>query len=273
MPVGTPRTDDVILRAEVDGAVATAEQLLRPAMANYGHFTAMQVRGGAVRGLQLHLTRLDVATREVFGTGLDGGLVRARIRHALQPTGPDASVRVYVFQPDTAGESEDAEPPVMVVVRPPGESLTGPYRLLSVPYQRPLAHLKHLGTFGQTYYGRVAKDAGYDEALLTGDGGVIAEGAITNVGFFDGSAVVWPSAPHLAGITMQLVTTALAERGTRSQYDTVRIADVPQFASAFVTNSRGVAPVERIDDQVLSADAGFAADLAAAYEAVPWDPI
>ncbi len=264
--MGVPRTD-VILCAEIDGAAATAEQLVHPAMVGYGHFTAMQVRGGAVRGLQLHLARLDRATRELFDVGLDDALVRAHIRHALQESGPDASVRVFVFQP------EAAEPSVMVVARPPGQPLAGPCRLTAVPYQRPLAHLKHLGTFGQTYYRRAAQRAGFDEALLTGDGGVIAEGAITNVGFFDGSALVWPSAPSLAGITMQLLTTALAEHGTPSRYDAVRVADVPRFRSTFVTNSHGVATVERIDDQVLPVDPGLAAELAAAYESVPFDPI
>jgi branched-subunit amino acid aminotransferase/4-amino-4-deoxychorismate lyase len=72
-----------ILRVEVNGGPATAGQLANPAIVNDGHFTAMQVRGGAVRGLRLHLARLDSATRELFWTGLDGELVRAHVRHAL----------------------------------------------------------------------------------------------------------------------------------------------------------------------------------------------
>ena len=70
-------------RIEINGEPATAEQLAYPAIVNYGHFTAMQVRRGAVRGLGLHLARLDSATRELFGVGLDGELVRAYVRHAL----------------------------------------------------------------------------------------------------------------------------------------------------------------------------------------------
>ncbi len=61
--------DPTILRAEVDGREATAEQLRFPAFA-YGHFTAMQIRGRSVRGLELHLSRLDAANRELFGAGL-----------------------------------------------------------------------------------------------------------------------------------------------------------------------------------------------------------
>jgi branched-subunit amino acid aminotransferase/4-amino-4-deoxychorismate lyase len=253
---------------EINGGPATAGQLAYPAIANYGHFTAMQVRGGAVRGLGLHLARLDSATRELFGTGLDGELVRAHARHALGVGPPDASLRIGVFQPDG-----DELPSIMVVVRPPAEPPALPQRLATVRYERPVAHLKHVGTFGQIYYGRAAERAGFDDALLTGPGGVIAEGAITNIGFFDGTTVVWPSAPLLAGITMQLVTGALAEGGIPSRPDTVRLADLLSFRSAFVTNSLGVAPVAQVDDQLLPADPEFTRTLTEAYESVPWDPI
>jgi hypothetical protein len=63
--MGTPA-----VRAEVNGNPATAGPLHHLALANYGHFTAMQVRDGRVRGLSLHLARLDGATQELFGTGL-----------------------------------------------------------------------------------------------------------------------------------------------------------------------------------------------------------
>jgi branched-subunit amino acid aminotransferase/4-amino-4-deoxychorismate lyase len=97
---------------------------------NYGHFTAMQIRGGKVRGLELHLARLATATRELFGTELDGNRVRGHIRHALGRL-VDASVFVTVFWPD----AED-QPSVMVTVRPPVDVPTAPQRLQSVTYQR-----------------------------------------------------------------------------------------------------------------------------------------
>ena len=59
-------------RIEINGHGATADQLGFPALVNYGHFTAMQVRNRRVRGLDLHLARLDSATRELFGASLDG---------------------------------------------------------------------------------------------------------------------------------------------------------------------------------------------------------
>lgn len=257
-----------ILRIEINGGPATVDQLAYPAIANYGHFTAMQVRGAAVRGLALHLARLDSATRELFGTGLDGDLVRAYIRQALGDGTPDASVRVSVFQPDS-----DERPSIMVVVRPPADPPTVPQRLTAVRYERPVAHIKHVGMFGQIYHGEAAERAGFDDALLTGPGGVIAEGTTTNIGFFDGDLVIWPAASSLAGITMQLVTRTLAERGLPPRHDTIHITDLASFRAAFVTNSLGVAPVGQIDDQILPTDPKFIRNLTQAYESVPWDLI
>jgi branched-subunit amino acid aminotransferase/4-amino-4-deoxychorismate lyase len=85
----------VPIRVEVNGRMATAEHLQHPALVNYGHFTAMQVRNGRTRGLDLHLDRLDAATRHLFGANVDTDLIRNHVRHALGDTG-SASVRVTI---------------------------------------------------------------------------------------------------------------------------------------------------------------------------------
>lgn len=260
--MGTPA-----VRVEVNGSPATAGALQHLALVNYGHFTAMQVRDGRVRGLSLHLARLDAATQELFGTGLDGGRVRSHIRHALA-SDRDASVRVIVFWPDAA-----AAPAVMVTIRPPGEMPAGPLRLMSAPYQRPAPHIKHIGGFGQTYYNRLATDQGFDGALLVAPDGTIAEGAITNIAFFDDTAVTWPDAPCLVGITMQLVEPRLAGLGLPSRHAPVRLADLPACTGAFVTNSRGIAPVGRIDGVAIPVSPALMNTVHRGYQSVPWDPI
>jgi hypothetical protein len=53
---------------EIDGLDASPEQLRAAALDSYGHFTAMQVRNRRVRGLDLHMARLDSANRELFGS-------------------------------------------------------------------------------------------------------------------------------------------------------------------------------------------------------------
>jgi branched-subunit amino acid aminotransferase/4-amino-4-deoxychorismate lyase len=254
-------------RVEINGHTATAEELRAPALVNYGHLTVMEVRGRKARGLELHLARLAVANQELYGAGLDGDRVRDAIRHALGDI-DDASVRVTVFWPET-----DEAPSIMVIVRPPAEMPGAPQSLQSVRYQRPLAHIKHVGTFGQIHYGLLAERGGFDDALLTGPDGVISEGAIANIGFFDGTGVIWPDAPALHGITMQLLEPRLAGGGLSSRRGTVRLSDLPSFAAAFVTNSRGVAPVGRVDDLPLPVDDDLMTTLAHVYESVPWDPI
>jgi branched-subunit amino acid aminotransferase/4-amino-4-deoxychorismate lyase len=254
------------VQIEIDGRSATVEQLSDAAPAGYGHFTAMQVRNGRVRGLRLHLARLDAASREMFGASLDTAAVLGYIRHALGEQARDASVRVYVY------EAPDG-PAVMVTVRPPGTMAPDLWRLQTVPYQRSLAHIKHIGDFGQGYYQRLAQRNGFDEALLTGPDGIVCEGSITNIGFSDGTGVLWPAAPALAGITMQILERHLPGLGIPSRRNPVSISDLGSFAGAFVTNSHGIAPVGQVDGLTLPVDGALMSALRQAYESAGWDPI
>ncbi len=260
------RMGGTVVHIEIDGRSATVEQLSAAAPAGYGHFTAMQVRNRQVRGLRLHLDRLDAANREMFGAGLDAAAVLGHIRHALGEQTQDASVRVYVY------EAPDG-PAVMVTVRPPGTMAPGLWRLQTVPYQRSLAHIKHIGDFGQGYYQRLAHSNGFDEALLTGPDGIVCEGSITNIGFSDGAGVVWPAAPALAGITMQILERALAARGVPMRRAPVRVSDLGSFVGAFVTNSHGIAPVGQVDDLSLPVDGALMPAVTQAYESAGWDQI
>ena len=262
--VGGVRAD---LRVEIDGRRPTVEELAFPALVNYGHFTAMQVRNWGVRGLRLHLARLEAATRELFGEGLDGARVRDHVRHALGSVG-DASVRVAVFRPDGV-----ARPSVLVAVRPAQDPPATPQRLQSAAYQRPAAHLKHVGTFGQIYLAGLAAHAGFDDVLLVDRDGVVAEGGITNVAFFDGAGVVWPNAPALDGITMQLVEAGLPATGLPSRRGRVSLKDLPSFRGGFVTNSLGIAPIGRVDDIDFPLDSDVMRTVTQVHAAVGWDPI
>ena len=255
---------DVPERIEIDGAAATVEELWG-AVFTYGHFTAMQVRDLRTRGIELHLRRLDAATRELFGSSLERERVRELIRHALADR-RDASVRVYVFR-------RDGVPSVIVTVRPPGGVPTTPQRLEPIVYQRPLAHIKRVGGFAEMDHTSLAQRHGYDGSLLTGPEGEISEGGIANIGFFDGPTVVWPNAPHLHGITMQLLEDTIAGRGMPSRRASVNVAEVPSFDGAFLSNARGIVAVGTIGDQTLSVDEGRMRVLQDAYASVPWDEI
>ncbi|MDV9190123.1 aminotransferase class IV [Streptomyces sp. SR27] len=245
---------------EIDGAPVADPGLLAAVMTGFGHFTAMQVREGRVKGLGLHLARLDRSTRELFGRGLDGEEVRALAAGALERAGRrDASLRVYVY-PGVR---------VAVTVAAPAPDGPGtPQRLTTAEYWRPAPHIKHLGGFGQSYHREAAVRAGFDEALLTSPYGEIAEGAITNIAFWDGTSLVWPSAPCLEGITMALLAPRLG-----SVRRPVTLADLPGYRAALVTNSRGIAPVTAIDEVAFAVDEELMGRVYAAYDAVERDEL
>ncbi|WP_329037092.1 aminotransferase class IV [Streptomyces sp. NBC_00178] len=251
--------------AEFDGRPATAEDLRIPAFAGYGHFTAMQVRDRTVRGLDLHLARLDAASRELFGPPLPGDRVRELIGHALDSTGiRDASVRVHGFMPPGSAETV-----TMVTVRGPADMTREPRTLMSVPYARPVPHIKRPGEFGQTYYGQLAGRSGFDEALLTLPGGVVTEGAITNIGFWDGTSVVWPDAPALTGITMALLEDGLGRTDLPSARRQVTLDGLGAYRSAFLSNSQGIAPVRGIDGTGFAVDEDLMQRIRQVYEDAP----
>ncbi|MFD9539484.1 aminotransferase class IV family protein [Streptomyces sp. NPDC060022] len=251
---------------EINGHQATEEDLRIPALAGYGHFTAMQVRDGKVRGLALHLDRLDSASRELFDQPLAGEHVRGLIRHALEGAGVrDASVRVHGYLPP----GDTATTP-MVTVRPPARMSAAPKSLMSVPYARAVPHIKRPGEFGQTYYGLLAGRAGFDEALLTAPGGVVTEGSMTNIGFWDGASVVWPDAPVLTGITMALLESGLTQAGRPPERRPVTLEGLGSYRAAFVTNSQGIAPVHRIDEVPFAVDEELMKQLGQVYEDAPW---
>lgn len=242
------------MHIETNGSPAAAADLF----STYGHFTALQVRGGGVQGVEHHLTRLDEAHRELFGQPLPGDRVRELVRHALAGTS-DASVRVTLRDADR----------VLVSVAEPRDPPTTPQRLRTVPYLRPFAHLKHLGGFAQLEWARRVRLDGYHDALLTGPDGGIAESSIANIGFFrpDG-VVVWPDGLHLHGTAMRLV-----EATTPSVRRAVTVPDVTTFAGAFLVNSIGVVAVESVDEVLLPDAGALVAGVVERLAAVPWEPV
>ena len=251
--------DDITI--EVNGREADQAEVSLLEHEGWGHFTAMQVRGGRTRGLDLHLARLEAAHQEVYGRPLGGQEVRNRIRHALGGR-PDASVRVYGYW---AG--------LIVTVRKPQDTPDRPHSMMSVQFQRPLARLKHVGSWGQGRSGDAALAAGFDEGLLADETGRISEGTVTNVGFWRDGTVIWPDAPKLAGITMLLLRRQLTALGIRQAEEPVRVRDLAGYRGMILCNSRGWAPVSRVDDLAITQDEAFTSVITAALDNCPWDEI
>ena len=246
---------------EVNGHPADEAALSLLEHEGWGHFTAMQVRRGGTRGLDLHLSRLEAAHREVYGRALEGEEVRAGIRHALGGQ-LDASVRVYGYW---AGQ--------IVTVREPQDMPRRPHSMTAQHFQRPLARLKHVGSWGQGRFREIALAAGFDEALLVDEAGKISEGTITNVGFWRDGTVIWPDAPKLQGITMLVLRRQLTAAGIPQAEGSVRVQDLAGYDGMILCNARGWAPVSRVDNLMISQDQAFIGVIAAAIDGCPWDQI
>ena len=212
---------------EVNGHEADDASLALLEREGWGHFTAMQVRGGRTRGLELHMARLEAAHREVYGRALGEDEIRGRIRHALRGK-LDASVRVYGYW---AG--------LIVTVRNPQDMPRRPHSMTALHFQRPLARLKHVGSWGQGRFREIALAAGFDEGMLVDEAGRISEGTITNVGFWRHGTVIWPDAPKLDGITMLLLRRQLTAADQPQAEEPVCVQDLPSYDGMVLCNARG----------------------------------
>jgi branched-subunit amino acid aminotransferase/4-amino-4-deoxychorismate lyase len=244
------------------------------ALVNYGHFTSMQVRDGAVQGLDLHLQRLAEGNRALFDAPLDAPRLRAWMRLALAEA-PDASLRVTLFSRDFDHRQPQRPclPDVLVSVAPPARPGQGAVRLRAFAFQRPLPSLKHVATLPLFYYRRQARLGGDDDALFIAPGdGRVSEGSVWNLACWDGKQVLWPQADALRGTCESLVRRGLAQIGVRQCEQVLSLAQV-QDLPAITLNATGLQPVASIDG-VASPAAGDLQSLALrALDTQPWVPI
>lgn len=268
-------------RMHLNGEPAAADDLRLAIANNYGHFTALRVRQGAVRGLGLHLDRLQQATRELFASDLDRERVRGWLRQAVAGEEGELSVRVNVFSRrfDRAHPAAPAAPDVLIsVAAAPAAAEQPAVRLKSFRYQRELPHIKHVGTFPLFHLRAAAQQARFDDALFVGADGLISEASIWNIGFASGSGeatrIVWPKAPQLDGVGMRLLQAGLAKKGIASVTQPVRLSELGAFRAAFLTNAGTTAQlVGAIDATEFARNTALLALLARCHEANPLEPL
>ncbi|CRK58786.1 Aminodeoxychorismate lyase [Alloactinosynnema sp. L-07] len=240
--------------------------------AGYGHYTAMRVEQGRVRGLARHLERLDRDAWVVFGAGIAEDVVRAEIRRAVDGHAEPVYAKATVFAPDFDRRTPEAdvEPQVEVTVGAlPGDD-GPPLRVRTAAYQRDLPTIKHVGVFGPTYHRRLARKAGFDDVLFVNPDNEVCEGATWNICFLDGDTVVFPSAPALPGIAMGLIQSGLTRAGLHYEVRPVFAADLSDFGAAFATNAlRPVRPIGAIDDVEFKVDADAVARLRRCHDSTP----
>ena len=120
--------------AWIDGQPANAADLASLAFAGFAHFTAMQVRDGRVRGLDLHLGRLRSASLAMFGRAASDEIVRERIRSAIENGPANLSLTATMFS--RAGEftrsGATGDPAILVRTSQDNDGPEGPLRLALV---------------------------------------------------------------------------------------------------------------------------------------------
>ena len=258
--------------AQLNGRAATADDLTPLAFAGFAHFTAMQVRGGRVRGLDLHLHRLRTASTQLFGHALSDDRLRTLLSSALEGGPSDVSLTATMYS--RAGEftatGTDSEPNVLIRTGPPSSGPKGPLALAVFEHERMLPSIKHVGEIAKTYLMHKAVEQGFDDATFVDRSGRLSEASIWNLAFWDGAAVVWPEAAMLTGTTMNIVRRQLQTLGIYQRVQEISLANLSQLRGAVVMNSwtPGV-PVSRIGSTSLPEAPAFLDLLHRAYEAEP----
>ncbi|ALD89453.1 Branched-chain amino acid aminotransferase/4-amino-4-deoxychorismate lyase [Cupriavidus gilardii CR3] len=255
--------------AYLDGLPASAADLAPLAFAGYAHFTAMQVRDGRIRGLDLHLSRLRSASAALFGAALSDEQVRRQLRTALQAGPGDLSLTATVYSPEGEFTAHGTGTPRLLIrTGPPSSGPGGPLSLQAVQHERVLPGIKHVGEIAKTWYLRQAVAQGFDDAAFVDRQGRLSEGSIWNLAFWDGEAVVWPVAEMLTGTTMGIVQRQLDRLGIAQRTREIRLADLPSLSGAAVMNSwtPGV-PARRIGPVAIADAPEFLALLHRAHRA------
>ncbi|MEY4241969.1 MAG: hypothetical protein RJA14_1665 [Pseudomonadota bacterium] len=263
------------VEVSIDGAPATLDDLTHVALVNYGAYTSFRVEQGGVRGLDLHLARLEAEAVELFGAPPGDSHLRGLMRSAVG--GRDACwLRVSLFSPEISPRTPDWQgvPRVMIAVSPPPAPLADAPRLQIQTYVREAAHLKHVATFGLIRARRMARLAGFNDALFVDGEGLISEGSLWNVGFVRGDQVIWPQAPMLAGVAQALVQRGLADAGLTGRTEPLRVADLAQFDAAFLCNSATPAcAIAAIGEHSFAIRPGLIERLQGAWASNPVQPI
>lgn len=225
--------------AQIDGRDATAAELAALAFSGFAHFTAMQVREGGIRGIDLHLDRLRSASDTLFGRSLADEQIRTYMRGALETSQANQSMTLTMFS--RTGEftpvGAESDPAVFIRTGPASNGPAGPLRLAVVEHERPLAAIKHVGEATKTYFLRQAVRSGFNDAAFIDARGRLSEATIWNLVFWDGDAVIWPKASMLEGVTMRILRRRLTQLGVPQREEPISLDRLKELDGAAVMNS------------------------------------
>lgn len=257
----------------VDGKLAERTQLLPLSFRGHAHFTATQVRNWSVKGLDFHLARLDEASKLLFGMGIDFEQLSEQLSDTSKFAPRDCSLSITIYSSDGefTRQGQNARLKTLIRHSPPSDGPKGPFSLKLFRHERHLANIKHVGEIAKTHYMREANDIGFDDALFFSNDGLISEGSIWNVVFWDGQSLVFPKANMLEGTMMQIIKRQAHVQSIEVIERPIIVEDVGEFKCVALMNSwTPCLRVSSIDDVKYGSSEELSYLLTGLYEAEPY---
>ena len=226
----------------------------------YGFFETIRFAGGVPCHLKEHMTRFNLAWKELFHNecpDLSWDEIINQVINANRLKDTVSSVKII------ASWGSRTEPPfdysLIVTARHYTHRLSGTdnygLRLAAYPYPRqtPLADHK---TLNYAYYylaGKWAKEHGADEALIMNPDLSISETNTANIIVIKGEKVIRPLSPHvLPGIMEEKAFGLLSLWGYNPEGKCMRLEDLFTADTVLITNSLiGAMPITDIDSKTI----------------------
>jgi branched-chain amino acid aminotransferase len=236
--------------ASVDGAIGPAEEARIPVTdegltRGDGAFEVMRLYGGRPFALEEHLTRLD-GTCAGLRLEYDREAVRAESVALLERAGDvDGLLRVVLTRGGRRILTVEPLPQ-----RPPVA------RVATVTYSptRVLDGLKTLSYAGNMLAGRLARERGFDEALLVTPHGRVLEGPTWSFFWVSGGRLF---TPPLADRILASITRAYVIEECDATEQPCTLDDVASAEEAFIASTvRVVMPIAVVDEVALPAAPG-----------------
>jgi branched-chain amino acid aminotransferase len=245
--------------ASLDGEIMLAGEATIPAtdpglLRGDGVFEVIRVYDGKPFALEAHLARLERSAANLR-LPLDVEAVRSDAHRLLAQAGPGPAHEALRIVVTRGGRRLLLTEPLLV--------LPDRVRLATITYSptRVLDGVKSLSYGANMLASRLARERGFDEALLVTPHGRVLEAPTSSIFWIkDGEVLTPPLDDHiLASITRRLVLELTAGRECPCTLDDVRAAD-----EAFLSSTvREVQPVAAVDDHEFQPDGEHTAEIAA----------
>lgn len=221
----------------------------------YSVFTTFIVVNNAVKGLSLHLDRLQSNAKELFRVDIEKkeilDVLKSFVSH--QSLKQPSIIRITICPKSFSLVFPEKIDDISIVIthRPIERNITKKIKLQLFPMTRPFAHCKTSFLFPYLSARALAHTHGYDDALLYDQNGNITEGPTWNIFFQHGNTLVFPknnTQAFLNGITQQLLQLHFCNT-FHIVFEDISIQDIQKYSSAYMCSAgMGVQPIEAIEN-------------------------